>query len=148
MCYGRSYITDALSQPPISFPFTAVPGVNTGLPRNASPLQYLELFLTFGVWRYILQTTNDYAAARLRSEPPRRRSVFLNWTAITLTEMKAFVGVIIQMGLVQLSDIKDYWSTHITLNVPFFRSVFFLRQIPPDILDAACGRNSKSNQTI
>ena len=28
------------------------------------------------------------------------------------------------MGLVQLSDIKDYWSTHITLNRPFFRCVF------------------------
>ena len=119
-----AYITDTLSRPPTSLPFTAVPGLHTGLSRNASPLEYLELFLTLGVWRYILQTTNDYADARLRNEPPRRRSVFRNWRAITLTEMKAFVGVIIQMGLVQLSDIKDYWSTHITLNLPFFRSVF------------------------
>ncbi len=39
-------------------------------------------------------------------------------------EIKAFVEVIIQMGLAQLSDIKDYWSTHVTLNFPFFRSVF------------------------
>ena len=38
--------------------------------------------------------------------------------------MKAFVGIIINMGLTKLSDIKDYWSTHITLNLPFFRSVF------------------------
>ena len=38
--------------------------------------------------------------------------------------MKAFVGLIIQMGLTQLSDIKEYWSTHVTLNLPFFRSVF------------------------
>ncbi len=28
------------------------------------------------------------------------------------------------MGLAQLSDIKDYWSTHVSLNFPFFRSVF------------------------
>ena len=41
-----------------------------------------------------------------------------------MVEMRAFIGVIIQMDLAQLSDIKDYWSTHITLNFPFFRSVF------------------------
>ena len=41
-----------------------------------------------------------------------------------MVEMKAFIGLILQLGLVQLSDIKDYWSTHCTLNLPFFRSVF------------------------
>ena len=50
--------------------------------------------------------------------------LFRNWRDISLVEMKAFIGVIIQMGLVQLSDIKDYWSTHVTLNFSFFRSVF------------------------
>ena len=80
--------------------------------------------MTVSVWQYILQTTNSYAAARLHSVPPTRRSVFRNWKNITLIEMKAFVGLIIQMGLAHLSDIKDYWSTHVTLNFPFFRSVF------------------------
>ena len=80
--------------------------------------------MTINVWQYILQTTNDYAAVRLRNTPPQRRSVFQNWRDITLVEIKAFVGVIIQMGLVQLADIKDYWSTHGTLNFSFFRSVF------------------------
>ena len=28
------------------------------------------------------------------------------------------------MGFVQLTQIKDYWSTHVTLNLPFFTSVF------------------------
>ena len=68
--------------------------------------------------------TDNYARVRLQNTAPRRRSVFRNWKDITLVEIKVFVGVIIQMGLVQLSDIKDYWSTHVTLNLPFFRSVF------------------------
>ena len=76
------------------------------------------------VWQYITQTTNDYARVRLGRMPPQRRSVFRNWRDITLIEIKVFIGVIIQMGMAQLSDIKDYWSTHITLNFPFFRSVF------------------------
>ena len=50
--------------------------------------------------------------------------MFRKWKDITLIEMKAFIGVILQMGMAQLSDIKDYWSTHVTLNFPFFRSVF------------------------
>ena len=80
--------------------------------------------MTLNVWQYILQTTNTYASLRLRSAPPTRRSIFRNWRDITLVEMRAFIGVIIQMGLAQLSDIKDYWSTHVTLNFPFFRSIF------------------------
>ena len=68
--------------------------------------------------------TNNYASVRLGSMPPTRHSIFRNWRDITLTEIKAFIGVIIQMGLAQLSDIKDYWSTHETLSFPFFRSVF------------------------
>jgi hypothetical protein len=35
--------------------------------------------------------------------------------------MKAFVGLIL---LVQLPEIKEYWSRHETLNIPFFRRVF------------------------
>ena len=38
-----------------------------------------------------------------------------------MQELKAFVGVILKMGLVH---IKDYWSTHVTLNFPFFHGVF------------------------
>ena len=63
------------------------------------------------------------AAANLGSMPPRRRSLF-RWRGITLLEIKAFVEVIINMGMIQLTDIKDYWSTHLILNLPFFRKVF------------------------
>lgn len=38
--------------------------------------------------------------------------------------MKAFIGVILNMGLDQRKDIKDYWSTAESDDMPFFRSVF------------------------
>ena len=38
--------------------------------------------------------------------------------------MKAFIAVILNMGIIKLPDLKDYWSTSNTTNVPFFRSVF------------------------
>ena len=63
--------------------------------------------MTMSVWDYILDNTNQYARNRLASVPLRRRSTFRNWKDITMVEMKAFIGVVIQMGLVHLSDIKE-----------------------------------------
>ena len=71
-----------------------------------------------------MDTTNSYARTHLSTVTLPHRSLFQNWRDITLIEMRAFIGMIINMGLTQLSDIKDYWSTHATLNLPFFRSVF------------------------
>ena len=56
--------------------------------------------------------------------PPSRRSLFRNWKSVTIPEMKAFVGLILNMGLIQLPRLKDYWSMHETLNLQFFRRVF------------------------
>ena len=109
---------------------------------SASPLHFFQLFMTVNVWQYIIQTTNNYARLRFSSMPPTRRSIFRNWKDITLVEMQVFIGFIIQMGLAQLSDIKDYWSTHVTLNFPFFRSVFSRDRF----LNFACRRNTKSKQ--
>ena len=110
--------------PPTSFPFCAKPGPTIPLPTDASPLAYLFLFLTDTIWGYLVASINAYATQRLGRMPPRRRSIFRGWRDVTLPEVKAFVGVILEMGLIQLSDIKEYWSTHETVNIPFFRRIF------------------------
>ena len=38
--------------------------------------------------------------------------------------MKGFIAVILNMGIVQLTNLKDYWATDCTTNLSFFRSVF------------------------
>ena len=38
--------------------------------------------------------------------------------------MKAFVGLILNMGIIQLQNLQDYWSANPTSSIPFFRSVF------------------------
>ena len=70
-----------------------------------------------------MEQTNAYARHRISNAPPSRRSLFRNWVDVTITQMKAFVGLILNMGLVQLPEIKEYWSRHETLNIPFFRRV-------------------------
>ena len=80
--------------------------------------------MTLSVWRHIMDTTNLYARTGLGSMPPSSRFLYSSWHDITLPEIKAFIGLIINMEMVQLTNIKDCLSTHFTLNLPFFRTVF------------------------
>ena len=105
-------------------PFTQRSGAHVSLPRNATPLHYLELFLITTVWIYLVNQTNAYPHHRLSTTPPSRRSLFRNWIDITISQIKTFVGLVLNMGLVQFPEIKEYWSRHETLNIRFFRNVF------------------------
>ena len=37
--------------------------------------------------------------------------------------MKALIGIILNMGIIQLQRFCDHWSTCATCNIPFFRQV-------------------------
>ena len=52
------------------------------------------------------------------------RLLFRSLKQATFDEIKAFVGMKLNTALVQLSQLKDYWFTHETLNLRFFRRVF------------------------
>ena len=106
-------------------PFTAFPGVAVSLLKDAKPLHFFQLFLSTQLITYIVECTNAYATTRLGLMPPSRRSLFRSWKPATFVEIKAVVGVILNMGLIQLSQLKDYWMMHEeTINLQFFRRVF------------------------
>ena len=71
-----------------------------------------------------MKSTNEYAAKKLSTTQPTTFSLYRNWRPVSKDEMKAFIAVVLNMGIIQLSDLKDYWSTDDTTNLPFFRSVF------------------------
>ena len=74
------------------------------------------------VWQFLVDKTNDYATHKLPKHTSAR-SLYNNWTNVTINEMKAFIGIILNMGILRLTRIKDYWSTSQTCNIPFFRQV-------------------------
>ena len=51
-------------------------------------------------------------------------SLYSNWKDVTTDEMKAFIALILNMGIIQLPNLKDYWSTSENTNIPFFRTTF------------------------
>ena len=75
------------------------------------------------MFQYIVDQTNNYAEEKLHETTLGPRSLFRNWQIVTVTEMKAFIAIIINMGLVQMQDMKDYWSRHETTNIQFFHHV-------------------------
>ena len=52
------------------------------------------------------------------------RLLFRSWKKATFDEIKAFVGMKLNMALVQLSQLKNDWFTHETLNLQLFHGVF------------------------
>jgi hypothetical protein len=56
---------------------------------------------------------------------------------VSVPEMKAFLGLIINIGLMPLPDIKDYWFSEWITQIKFFGNVMSRVRFA-DILDDAC----------
>ncbi|CAH2100875.1 unnamed protein product [Euphydryas editha] len=76
-------------------------------PSRTRPVSYFSIFFNEDVIELILTQTNIYA------EQNRSR----NWTAVNSAEIKAFIGMIIMMGINPLPSIDLFWSSD-----PFFRN--------------------------
>ena len=63
-------------------------------------------FFTDEVWQLIVDETNRYASANSASTPHARP-----WSDVTIPEMKAFIGMLILMGIVELQCLEMYWQT-------------------------------------
>ena len=71
----------------------------------------------------MVDQTNAYAQHNM-SHYTKSHSLYRSWYPVTVIEMKAFVGVILNMGIIQLKNLRDYWSTSTICNIPFFPAVF------------------------
>ncbi|XP_033741799.1 piggyBac transposable element-derived protein 4-like [Pecten maximus] len=106
-----------------TFTFTADPGVT--LEQNQrTHLDYFKEFVSEDIISTIVQETNRYAADFLASHgtlPVHSR--LRKWSPVSNNEMKAFLGMIIAMGLVTQANIQDYWSSDPVVSTPFFGTV-------------------------
>ena len=107
-------------------PFSQPTGPQTSLSGDATPEKYFSEMISTDILDLLVKETNRYAQHRICTTPPTPRGVLANWRDTCRPEMLAFLSIILNMGIVQLSDIKEYWSTHETLNFSFFRYVLYL----------------------
>jgi hypothetical protein len=88
----------------------------------------------------IIIETNKYARHKIAELQLSPRSIWSRWSDMSVPEVKAFLDLIINMGLilVPLPNLKDYWSSDKKTQIKFFgdnvqTSLF------TDISDDACG---------
>lgn len=101
-------------------PFTVLrPGIQ--IPNNGSCEKEIDFFL----FLQIVHETNRYAAEKIKKcKPLPKYSIWTTWKEVNLEEMKAFLGVIMNMALNPKSEMKDFFSQNWLNHMPFFTDVF------------------------
>ena len=89
-----------------------------------TPLQFFMLFFTSEMIKKITAETNAYAKEKIANKTVSRFSIWHEWYDVVEEEMLAFLGLIINMGVIHLPYLKDYWSQQFVCRVPFFGEVF------------------------
>ena len=101
----------------IDIDFSEETGINVNARNLKSCLDFFDLFFTQEVWHLLVSQTNLYAEQKIG---PTESSV---WYPVTESEMKAWISIYLNMGLITKPNINCYWSTHPVLSTPFFPSV-------------------------
>ena len=132
---------------PDVIPFTGTSGLLVDVDGD-TPLDYFSLMVNDRMIKGLVEETNRYAQQILRDKELAPRSRYRQWVDVTVGEMRAFLGLIVAMGLIIIENMGEYWSLHEVYKLPFFASVmvkdrFFLllsffhvsdnrRQLPRD----------------
>ena len=84
------------------------PGPTFPVNSSRSTLDFFSRFFTDEVWELIVTHTNRYAA-RLRQQS--HHASIRVWHDVSVIEMKAFIGILIRIGICRLPRLRLYWTT-------------------------------------
>ena len=85
-------------------------GPNTEFDEHCLPSDLLTLFITSELMDLIVTQTNRNARETIEANIHSKYGEYLNgiWYDITIEEFKAYLGIILASGLVQLKSWKEY----------------------------------------
>ncbi|KAG8265989.1 hypothetical protein J6590_081558 [Homalodisca vitripennis] len=102
------------------------PGPRHGLPSNNSPISYALLFFMASFWSKIVEQTNKYANKIIETKrncgTMKRFSRIKKWVNVSLTEMKKYFSLLINMGLDgdSTKHRRAFWDTRRSQHNSFF----------------------------
>ena len=104
--------------------FTEQAGLQVDIGDEPSELDVLKAVFSDHAFAYMVLETNRYAReqiAKLRNAGClRENSRANNWTDTNITEMKAWIGLVLLMGHTCLLNYYAYWSTNVLTKQPIF----------------------------
>ena len=101
----------------ISFQFEKQPGPLLN-DESDDPCDFFDTILGSKTYDYIADQTNLYASQQQQSSSTSTTSPSSEWEEVSRDEMRAFLGILITMGVHRLPSLADYWSTHPLLGAP------------------------------
>lgn len=85
-----------------------------------SPLECFQLFFTSTIISILVAQTNLYANTERAAKAPSPSN---HWKDVVVDEMLAYLGIHIAMGIVNLPNVRDFWSTEPILQHQWFGSI-------------------------
>lgn len=123
-------VTDSDPGPSCTIPIYNVnQGINvpSSFNEKTSPVEYFYLFFNENLMQHICDETNHFANIR-KNNATSPKSRFKHWNNIDITTLKAFLGTIINMGIIPLPSIESYFLSSWESRIPFFSDVFSQRE--------------------
>lgn len=97
---------------PLQHHFAEQPGPRITLSPSSTPLEFFSLFFDDAIFQLLVDGTNEYAAEVIaekeRAGRLTPRSRWSNWKDVTISEMKAVLAIIINMGLIHCPEREGY----------------------------------------
>uniref|UniRef100_A0A1B6H1M9 PiggyBac transposable element-derived protein domain-containing protein n=1 Tax=Cuerna arida TaxID=1464854 RepID=A0A1B6H1M9_9HEMI len=106
--------------------FFEQPGPKHCPPHDAKPIEYFFLFFTIHILTKFVSETNRYATQYIATHAHRfsPHSRARQWRSVTLGEMRAFIAVIMNMGLNRKPNLQSYWATSDSQHCPWYGKMF------------------------
>lgn len=76
------------------------------------PFALYKLFFTDYIVEKIVDETNKFATESINNTSSSSRIHQQDWQSVTRDEMNTFFGILLIMGIVQLPEIRLYWSNN------------------------------------
>ena len=113
--------------PPSICTFSEQPGPQMTLSANSSPLDFFSLFMDDIVLKMLVDGTNEYVRMVIdekeRTGTLKPNSRWRKCSHVTITEMRAVLAIIINMGILHCPEREGYWKTSWESYIPFFHDV-------------------------
>jgi hypothetical protein len=108
---------------PMTYTFIKNAGPYFNLLPDEEPMDYFSLSFNDEILNSIVIKTNRYARHKIAELQLSPWSTWSKWSEVSVPEVKAFLGLNINMGLIPLPDIKDSWSHNMKTQKKFFGDV-------------------------
>ncbi|KAI0216626.1 hypothetical protein LSAT2_031377 [Lamellibrachia satsuma] len=106
--FDVAWIENSANFRPVREPaFRLIPGSQIQHPPEARAIDYFDFFFDDAMWQRMMEESNRYAEQQRAANPPPPSAP--RWDPVTVSVLKAFVGLTLSMGALRLPVRHDYW---------------------------------------